>query len=87
MLAIVFALTLGVGLASPAPAEIVCESESVPVRLSRTVYVLRHVTRCYHPPTEVDALQKRCDLLLTAYGEEEGRRRCRELIGERRFTP
>ncbi len=80
---------LGVALAfamatigSPGSGEIVCEHESVPVRIHPTVWVLRQVSRCYHPATRIDELQKSCDLLITAYGEEEGRRRCQDLLAE-----
>ena len=88
MLAVALAFTIGTtlggltSLGGPSSGEIVCEHEDVPVRIARTMYVLRQVTRCYHPSTRIDELQKSCDLLITAYGEEEGRRRCQDLLAE-----
>ena len=39
-------------------------------------------TTCREVPTSsrIDELHKACDLLIRAYGEEEGRKRCQELI-------
>ncbi len=86
MLAVALAFAIGTTLGGPTSlggsGEIVCEHEDVPVRIARTMYVLRQVTRCYHPSSQVDELQKSCDLLITAYGEEEGRRRCQDLLAE-----
>ncbi len=88
MLAVALAFAMGTTLAGPtllgAPGsgEIICEHEDVPVRIARTMYVLRQVTRCYHPSSRIEELQSSCDLLITAYGEEEGRRRCQDLLAE-----
>jgi hypothetical protein len=82
MLAVALAFAMGTALGGVERGEIVCEHEDVPVKIARTMYVLRQVTRCYHPATQLDELQKACDLLLTAYGEEEGRARCQALLEE-----
>ena len=88
MLAVALAFAMGTTLGGPTPlggrssGEIVCEHEEVPVRIARTMYVLRQVTRCYPPATRIDELQKSCDLLITACGEEEGRRRCQDLLAD-----
>jgi hypothetical protein len=76
------ALLVPVSLAKPAPAgEIVCEGRYVPVRLRHNLYVLEHETHCYAPADDlVEALRARCDLLLDAYGETEGRERCRRML-------
>ena len=81
-LAFAMGTTLGgpTSLGGPGSGEIICEQEDVPVRIARTMYVLRQVTHCYHPTTQIDELQRSCDLLITAYGEEEGRRRCQDLL-------
>ena len=82
MLAVALAFVMGTTLGGRGSGEIVCEHEDVPVRIARTMYVLRQVTRCYHPSSRIDELQSSCDLLITAYGEEEGRRRCQDLLAE-----
>jgi len=82
---------LGAGLAAPLPDGIVCDSRQVPVQISRTVYVLEHQTRCYALADRergvLDRLRVACDLLLTAYGEEDGRRRCQDLIAHSELSP
>ena len=55
--AIGIAVTLALFAPTPAtawsdsddPEEIVCETIHEPVPVARTVYVLEHYTRCYHP--------------------------------------
>ncbi len=83
-----FAMMLGVALAGASPAGIVCESEEVPVLItssqSRKVYRVKHVTHCYPAAdaehAEIDKAKAACDLMITAYGPDDGRRRCRDLM-------
>ena len=68
-------------LAGPASGEIVCENRRIPVEVARHVYVIENETRCVHPaPNRLERVKLACDVLLTAYGEKEGRVRCQELI-------
>lgn len=67
-------------LVGGASGEIVCESRRIPVEVARSVYVIEHETRCYHPQqSQLERVKLACDVLTSAYGEEEGRERCREL--------
>ncbi len=68
-------------LAGPASGEFVCENRRIPVEVARNVYVIENETRCFHPaPNRLARVKLACDVLLAAYGEEEGRVRCQELI-------
>lgn len=77
-------LLLGASLGGAVPAEIVCDSQTVPFRIRHGVYVLEHQTRCYPAPDpgreQLEKLKLACDLLITAYGEEDGRLRCQDLL-------
>ena len=81
-------MLLGISLGGTPSSEIICDSRHVPELItgnkSRRIYVLHHQTRCYTPrdadKAELKKLKLACDLFTTAYGEEEGQRRCRELI-------
>ncbi len=83
-----FATMLGVALAGASPAGVVCQSEDVPVLISssqsRKVYRVQHVTHCYTAVdaerAEIDKAKAACDLMITAYGPDDGRRRCRDLM-------
>ncbi len=53
--------------------------------------MLEHVTLCY-PATdpgkqELDKLQLASDMLLTAYGDDERRQRCQELLAHIEVEP
>jgi hypothetical protein len=51
---------------------------------SRSVYILEHQTRCYPAVdpvlTQLEKLKIACDLMITAYGDDEGRTRCQDLV-------
>ncbi len=86
-------MLLWAGLAAPGSSEIICETSPVLIQTSQRArnYVLEHVTRCY-PATEpgkveLEKLQLACDLLLTAYGEDEGRQRCQDLLAHIELEP
>lgn len=86
-------MLLWAGLAAPGSGGIICETKPVLIQTSRRArnYVLEHVTRCY-PATdagkeELEKLQLACDLLLTAYGEDEGRQRCQDLLAHIELKP
>ena len=91
MIRMTMLLLLGVSLAGPVPAEIVCDSQTVPFRIRRGVYVLEHQTRCYPAPDpgreQLEKLKLACDLLITAYGEEGGRLRCQDLLDHIEVDP
>jgi hypothetical protein len=84
-------LLLGASLAGPVRAEIVCDSQTVPLRIKRGVYVLEHQTRCYPAPDpgreQLEKLRLACDLFITAYGEEDGRLRCQDLLEQIEIDP
>ena len=88
----VASMMLWASLAAPGPGEIICESGPVLERYSRQKnYILRQVTRCY-PATDPDKeqltkLKLACDLLITAYGKEEGQLRCRDLLAHLEVEP
>jgi hypothetical protein len=79
---------LWAGTATAHTTEIVCENLRVPRLItgnaSRKVYVIEHQTSCYPVSDselgELEKLKIACDLLVTAYGETDGPRRCRQLI-------
>ena len=79
---------LGITLAGPPTTGIICQTREVPELIrgsqSRKIYVLHHQTHCYPAPgatrTLLGELKEACDLLITAWGEEEGRLRCQGLI-------
>ena len=81
-------MLLGIGLAATPSGGIVCQTLEVPELIrgsrSRQIYVLHHQTHCYPAPgatrTPLGELKEACDLLITAWGEEEGRLRCQGLI-------
>ncbi|MEE9280591.1 MAG: hypothetical protein V3V67_10495 [Myxococcota bacterium] len=74
-------LLLFASLAGPASGEIVCENRRIPVEVAHNVFVIENETRCFHPPQDrLARLKLACDVLVTAYGETEGRARCRDLI-------
>jgi len=83
--AIILLLASLAGSAGSSSGEIVCESRRIPVKIAgggaRSVYVIEHETRCFHPPLgHLEKLKLTCDVLVSAYGEDEGRARCQELI-------
>jgi hypothetical protein len=88
MIGLAMTMLLGMGLAGGSSGEIVCDSLHVPELItasrSRHIYVLHHQTRCYPAPDagteQLEKLKLSCDLFTAAYGEEEGRIRCRSLI-------
>ena len=91
MIRVALAVVLGAGLAGPPSGEIICDSQHVPVQIGKwRTYVLEHRTRCYMAPQAAEAIQKlqaTCDLLITAYGEQEGRRRCQDLVERSNLDP
>ena len=86
-------MLLWAGLAGPGSGEIICETEPVLIRTPTRArnYVLEHVTRCYpaaDPGKEqLEKLKLVCDLLITAYGEDEGRQRCQDLLAHIELEP
>ena len=88
MTGLALVMLLGIGLGGTPSNEIICDSLHVPELItgnqSRRIYVLQHQTRCYTPAdageAQLEKLKLACDLFTAAYGEEEGRRRCRDLI-------
>jgi hypothetical protein len=91
MIGMTMLLLLGASLAGPVPSEIVCDSQTVPLRIRKGVYVLEHQTRCYPAPDsgreQLEKLRLACDLLITAYGEEDGRLRCQDLLEHIEIDP
>ncbi len=86
-------MLLWAGLAGPGSGEIICETKPVLIQTSMRArnYVLEHVTRCY-PATDpglaqLEKLKLACDLLVTAYGEDEGRQRCQDLLAHIELEP
>ncbi len=86
-------LLLWAGLAAPGSGEIICETKPLLIQTSRRArnFVLEHVTRCY-PATDpakekLEKLKLACDLLVTAYGEDEGRQRCQDLLAHIEVEP
>jgi hypothetical protein len=82
----------GALLAGPRGPEIVCDTRYAPVQIDRSrVYTLEHRTRCYQVPEpsvgQLEKLKLACDLLITAYGEEDGRVRCQDLIERSELDP
>jgi hypothetical protein len=85
-------MMVGALLAGPRAGEIICDSTYVPVQIDRSrVFTLEHRTRCFQAPEpavdQLKRLQMACDLLITAYGEEEGRRRCQDLVSRTEIKP
>ena len=86
-------MLLWAGLGGPGSGAITCETEPVLIQTSKRArnYVLEHVTRCYHTPDpaveQLEKLKLACDLLLTAYGEDEGRQRCQDLLAHIEIEP
>ncbi len=84
-------LLLGASLSGSPGDGIVCNSRHVPVPVRKGVYVLEVQTACFPvADAEKDQLEKlklACDLLLTAYGRDEGQRRCQELIARTEVEP
>ena len=74
----------GPGSADPAKDEIVCQNLQTPVEVARNVFVIETETRCFHPGhAEQSALERvkiACDVLIAAYGREDGGLRCREIV-------
>ena len=82
----------GALLAEPLGPEIVCDTRYAPVQIDRSrVFTLEQQTRCYQVPEpavgQLEKLKLACDLLITAYGEEDGRLRCRDLIERSDLDP
>jgi hypothetical protein len=82
----------GALLAGPPGGEIVCDTEYSPVQIDRSrVFTLERQTRCDHLPEpgvgQLEKLKLACDLLITAYGEEDGRLRCQDLIERSDLDP
>jgi hypothetical protein len=88
MTGLALTMLLGIGLAGAPASDIICQTREVPELISgsrsRHVYVLHHQTHCYPAPSageeQLEKLKQACDLLVTAYGEEEGRLRCQGLL-------
>ena len=71
-------------IANAAGADTICESKVTRRRVEHNRYIIGREARCYlpsdHQRERIDDLQAACNLLITAYGEEEGRVRCQDLI-------
>ena len=99
MIQVALTMLLATPLAAAPSAEIICDSTHVPVRIGKpgeagrpggNTYVLEHRTRCYHPPGRMGKLEElklACDLLITAYGHEEGQSRCQDLLSRFDLDP
>lgn len=78
MILLLASLAGGPGVAGP--DGVICENRRIPVEVAESVYVIEHSVRCYRPgPGLLERVKLACDVLTSAYGEEEGRERCREL--------
>ena len=87
MVHMLVAVLLGATLQSHVPDGVVCETQQVPRKISRNVEVLDTVAFCYKTDgvqdpgaAQLAKLNAACELLVTAYGPAEGRKRCRDLI-------